>query len=478
MVSPIDAFPAEVLENVVAYLSYADVSRFMRTSKSYHAFLERILWTKIETHTESFHRCQTHGPLRKELSLESRNRQCRMVSPVWQGGYSTVLMQTLSRDDDFGKGLSEARIVHLGSLITWLCLTIQARPKLKNNVKRDVWNPFSNLVNLSYLELIAPWTKRDYCVPFTTPSTSKGALTRLRTLKLRGYLDRDFVQWLLKDPTNIEELELGVLDVPISCDFLYPQHRLSADEHPKWGTAENYEHEVVAPRSLACLTPQITRRLSSIRKIHLIRPTRSYDIGPDLGTYGCTNPYFSWCSEDLILQEWKDLIRTTRRTLEYIVLDHRPVACAIEPATSENCEFMPQAVNGHSYLEFVDIVLPVLLRSSEFPVLRTIRTFGFEAYKPQYSRGEEHPVRLYKKDSVDVPGQLQAAFPDALVTDHVGRRMLMDEFEGDGTLQSYGELEKTSPRNARSDTLAITLKIEYRKNTTSIVRSLSAFVYF
>lgn len=134
-----------------------------------------------------------------------------MVGPARAGSYSTRLMQTLSRDDDFGKGLNEARIIHLGSLITWLCLTIQA-----HSVKPDPWNPIVNLVNLSYLEIIASWIPRDYCVPFTTPSTSKGALIHLRTLKLCGYLDKDFVQWLLKDPTNIEELQLGELDVPIS----------------------------------------------------------------------------------------------------------------------------------------------------------------------------------------------------------------------------------------------------------------------
>lgn len=102
---------------------------------------------------------------------------------------------------------------------------------------------------------------------------------------------------------------------------------------------------------------------------------------------------------------------------------------------------MARVVNGESYEMFVETVLPVLLESSEFPALKTIRTFGFEAYDEK-RKHTSNPMRLhdkYTENSVDVPGQLQAAFPNVMVTDHVGRRILMDS-EDDGTPSGGGEL--------------------------------------
>ncbi|PVI00815.1 hypothetical protein DM02DRAFT_655060 [Periconia macrospinosa] len=446
MPSPIESLPHELFRYVVTNLEIQDVARFMRVSKPYHALLEPILWNQIELHGERFHVKQTQKVLQKEENIERQKPLYALAPPEseddpWQ--YTQTypkamkLLRILSTHQEFGYGLSEVRTHDLASMVTWLCLSL--KPEYNPTIITDSWNALTQFVNLEYLELSVFWIRNEYQVPFRAP---EHALSGLRTVKLRGYLHKEFTQWLLKKPAGIEELHLGILDFPVAgntdpdwAESIPPEMRrpedfdeLSNEERGKWESIEDLCHGSVAARALACLTPSIMEKFEKLKKIYLYKPgspqldNELHDLWDLL--------YFSVISDSQILEEWKNLIRATRATLEYIILDQRPVAHENAPDGTGNKDYMWVCACGPSYHRFVETVLPTLLESEEFTALKTIRLFGFE---PDV-KGPSDYVRDWTSQSitsVNMPPQLQAAFPHVEVTDHVGRRMVMNDQTGE-----------------------------------------------
>jgi hypothetical protein len=262
-------------------------------------------------------------------------------------------------------------------------------------------------------------------------------LRKLTTLKLRGYFHRGFVRWLLLEPDRIEELQLAILDRPVGSlkcrrenwlnppppenqrpdDFYKHREEMPEDELVKAEEHEDLTQEWVAPRALACLTPEIMSRLVSLKRLYLCKPSNGEKSMDDV-------LYFSTPSDERILEEWSALLQATRKTLQHLTLDQRAVAHEGAPDGSGNREFMRMCANGPSYDRFVKMVLPALLEYERCPNLKVIRLFGFEAHDEGLEDisygGMDYPDR-----SVDVPGQIRAAFPDAEVSDYAGRRLII-----------------------------------------------------
>jgi len=77
--------------------------------------------------------------------------------------------------------------------------------------------------------------------------------------------------------------------------------------------------EYVTARALACLVPESISRLVSLKTLHLCKP----GVGTE---YGQRMMYYSTPSDERILREWSALFRATRKTLQHLILDQRPVA--------------------------------------------------------------------------------------------------------------------------------------------------------
>ncbi|CAI6331700.1 unnamed protein product [Periconia digitata] len=344
-----------------------------------------------------------------------------------------MFAKTLSASHQHGKRLSEPRIRQLGSLVTWLCLSFCSE-RLEIC---DFWNPFRNFVNLEHLELFADWGRPRKLVPFSAPEYG---LTQLRTLKLRGYLPMEFVQWLLNEPAHVEELQLCVLDFPgIHCgghgepeqffEAIPPHMRDQVvmdaieDRRRLRGLARfaDYQDKAIAPRSLACLSFDTIRRFKKLNKLYLYKPAAGRD-------HDDLEVYFSVSSEFRILLEWRDLILATRNTLEYIIFDQRPVCDLRE--SDDQAEIVCEVSHGDSYKRFVDIVLPTLIQGETFPALRMIRLFGFEPYEDDPCKEGPQEFELLG-ESENVPALLQAAFPEAKITNHIGRPIFIHKKWGE-----------------------------------------------
>lgn len=438
MPSPLDKLPAEICGCIVANLRINDLFLLMQVSKAHQAFLEPLLWTRIEMHRRDFHTQNAHDALRVE---EAAGRQTLPYDdgPEWPGRIYDLdteahergekFLKTFSTHEKWGRGLSEARRSYLGSLIKWLCLPINPGAPYGHPTDVDPWNSFSSFVNLEHLEISGFWVPPSTSSPFSPP---EHGLAKLRTLKLRGYFPKEFVQWLFEEPACIEELQLGIIDAPVGTSNVEPSEwinppppenhppddmeGMSEEEIAKWESVESLVSEYVAPRALACLTPDIVRRLTNLKKLYLCKPANGDKLDEDFR-------YFSEPSDERILEEWNALIRATRKTLEHIVLDQRPVAEENCADGTTNKAYVRECANGPSYQRFVKMVLPALLEGEECPNLEVIRLFGFERFDEGVDEVYGDPD--YPDGSVDVPGQLKAAFPEAEVTSHAGRRMII-----------------------------------------------------
>jgi hypothetical protein len=179
----------------------------------------------------------------------------------------------------------------------------------------------------------------------------------------------------------------GSLGEPATTQNQRPEHMedMTEDELAKAEEHEDLEHEWVAPRAFACLTPEIMSRLVSLKRLYLCKPSNGSTTDYD-------ELYFSTPSDERILEEWGTLLRMTRRTLQHLTLDQRAVASEDVGDGTDNRLYMRQCASGPSYDRFVKMVLLALLESKDCPNLKVIRSFGFEAY----DEGVDEPYCEYQ----------------------------------------------------------------------------------
>ncbi|KAJ7308600.1 hypothetical protein DFH08DRAFT_823886 [Mycena albidolilacea] len=258
-------------------------------------------------------------------------------------------------------------------------------------------------------------------------------LDKLRTVRLRGYLPKEFVRYVCQGATGITDLELALLDRPIgSSNYANERqnpppgwkHIESEVDGDAWldgededtasdkdSDAEDYEHEeCVAPRALPTLLDSgidLAAHFSSLTRLTLLRPAESYP--------------------GLDMQEWAALIRATRGTLEHLVLDQRPFGEEIETDATGDTEFLVRYPYGPGYERFVEHGLPVLLEeNAQWPNLESIRLYGFDVPSEM---AEKHSSSLQpQKLGLQVEARFKPLGVD--VRSGIGRRMLYEDDDG------------------------------------------------
>jgi hypothetical protein len=441
MVCPIEVLPTEVIACIVARLCMEDLCALMRVSKVYNAIVQRALWTVIEMHRSEYHVQAVHRVLCTELAKAHMVPQYNTGPPAQKPHHiderahcrSARFLATFRTGSRGHAKLRKARREELGALVRHLCLPVEIIPA------STLAYEFAHFVNLEHLEISGFWDQR---YDIHTSTVKAPALRKLRKLKLRGYLPEEFVWWLLKEPDHIEELELAVLDRPIGfCldlweDLVNPPpyswvqngytENLTEEDIARLEQQEDLSHEAVAPRALACLTPDIMPRLGSLRTLYLCKPSNGCATNEDW-------LHFSTLSDERILEEWNGLLRATRKTLQHLILDQRAVIPESTAHESDNSTYMRVCANGPSYERFVRVVLPTLLEPEQFPCLKTVRLFGFEAHH-ESTDDDLDPIGDYSNRSVDVPGQIRTAMPHAEVLDYAGSRIIF--WSGSGEVRS------------------------------------------
>lgn len=435
MPSSLDILPAELFLRVLTYLSPGDLVRLILVSGQYQNYIEALLYNEIELHPPGFHENYAHKALRKnEVALQRPYH----FPPSWgsrpaisdyqlydyhvhlEEVHETKVKLFLGQFVE-GTEQSKARAEHLAGLVHWLCLPVEGLYTGVAGHRFNPWNAIAKFTNLQYLEISGFWKTTDVAQPFVQPAHS---LLKLRTIKLRGYVPIDFVRYACANPESVIDLQLGILDVPVGSNQNGDRHSRPLPVADFEKTVENFDHEQIAPRGLACLTSEIIPRLSSLACLYLIRPAQAKEASEER-EFGL---YTSARSDVELLNEWASVLRIARKTVTHVTLEQRPVGEELELDRKDNYEFMITYCHGPGYKRFVEIVLPVLLEDEEWPNLHSIRLFGFE---PD-STGVLQSSYLEEVDGgVDLVEQLQKRFPSVEVASCLGRRMLFQEDSGE-----------------------------------------------
>ncbi|KAF1996706.1 hypothetical protein P154DRAFT_525404 [Amniculicola lignicola CBS 123094] len=455
MSSILEVLPTELLLQVLTYLRTADLAGLLPVSKRFKKIIEPMVWSKIELHRPCFHEDYALLQLQPLEEAVQRPYQHYRIRDVMM---SVRFDDQDSMKQDFDEKTSlffrnfeawyiaedekkKTRAEELARLVKWLCLPVNGPWGLDpafeftpadESKKSDPWNALAKMRNLEYLEISADWETYERAMPFNKDAAPK--MTRLKTVKLRGHLPKAFVRHVLRNGEGITELQLGILDKPLESALDEVQEKSSSEsdcegEYQDEGEEEDDESiydETMAPRGLACLTPDMILSFTSLTCLYLMRPAE--------GNEGIAREYYSVSgpAERHVLREWAYLLRATRRTLTHLILDHRVIGDENAPDGTDNDTYMVFYCHGPGYYRFVNIVLPVLLED-EWPNLQSVKLFGIDLDGIDKSEYE-----LLDGGGEDVTQQLKRRFPTVKIESALGRRMLFES--GSGTVETGGDV--------------------------------------
>ena len=216
----------------------------------------------------------------------------------------------------------------------------------------------------------------------------------MSTLCLRGYIPAIALEYVLSNPSQSIDFELNVFDLPIGKDTGHnvvknPHSQANEPINPakdcfiydNGEIVEDWTPEAIAPRPLPAFTRSYVldinhiKQLTSIRRLVLTRHVDS--------SFPFTN-YDSWISTAVILEEWKALLRATRNTIQYLIIDQRPCleSYAADQMSISSSDLLRHYGCGKGWQDFERIVLPVLLKG-RWPELRVIHLHGFHVPEPK-----------------------------------------------------------------------------------------------
>lgn len=430
MSSRIDQLPIEISTYIFSCLRHADLANLMRVSKFFQRLVTPLLWTHIELHRPGWHEYFQYKDASDTAGINRNDGLRNYIEPPSDKSDRSTLRDYLATDDS-GYYISRCERyirflqqfdgfvwpAHLDGYTSYkhvksLCMDVDVnRPyRFSDTPSVEFWAIFSAFQNLESLELIVDWPHepKEWDIReqrFSDQEMSLPFLTKLRNLRLRGYIPQNFARWVLTCPEKLKTLELSILDRPIGSNNFHkrknPPPVRERDRYPledieddggdiPWVTEvsdsdsdseEDLDAEAVGPRALAvCQDTDIPDKLATLSTLILTRPAQSSsEEGVEFGEEICC----SIRSDRAILREWACLIRATRHTLQHLVLDQRPFCEEIEMDGTGNNEFLELYPYGPGFQRFKDTVLPVLLEDIEWPMLKSIRFYGFDTPEPR-----------------------------------------------------------------------------------------------
>ncbi|OCK78135.1 hypothetical protein K432DRAFT_444839 [Lepidopterella palustris CBS 459.81] len=432
MTPPISSLPTELFLNVARFLRHEDLVQLMTVSKRIHQIIEPLLWTKLELHRPDYH--EDHGYSQSGSAVGPQDRPYMQQPPSnypedefrFDEYYVETARRWLKNFEHYVEGSSQ-RLERLAAQVRWLCITVD--PYKNDGPERDCWNALTKFINLEYLEVHAKWNEWNAVKPFDTTARP---LTKLRTVKMRGYVPQEFLQYICQQPELITDLELAILDAPIG-SILYHARRnppnesetpegyegMTDAEAEALDDIEDFSQEEIAPRPLPWMRETLAARFTYLTRLWLCKPAEPFKHN----LLSILETYYSERSDQKALEEWVSLLRAARDTLVYLTLENRLAVRELESSCSGSDDYMEYYCHGPSYERFVGTVLPVILEDRPWPALKQLQLYGIEVHGPATPKPKRAP-------DVNVKGQLKARFPGVSIECYLGRRILFDPRRG------------------------------------------------
>ena len=306
---PIDAMPAELVHEVVAYLRPHDLTNLARVSKRYSDFAQSVLWRDVE-----LHRQDGHDNYFAMSTFRSRSRAWlddQLRDPWSYRGKDGVDVEFERRNAKFGTAIrnlyrtaGQSRgWMKIAPYVRHLCITIT------NKSPPCVWNMILSLPNLISLEVIGELDRLGKGPP-SLPILREAKAETISTVRLRGYIPAPFVAAVCSSSLHtISSLDVGLLEAPLR----------NPSKVDTFFMNENEMH--FAPRGLLWFPVDGVPMFKFLTHLTLCKPGRTHE-GPDdiLGLIPDI--------EEHIVQEfenWVALLHAVRETLVELVLEQRPV---------------------------------------------------------------------------------------------------------------------------------------------------------
>ncbi|RBR23824.1 uncharacterized protein FIESC28_03440 [Fusarium coffeatum] len=355
-----DLLPDEILSFIVAHATAHELVQLSRTCKRLNRLAEPQLWTNIDFHHQSFHELSdSRHPLPKTSTPQ--RFYCGEPKFEYSGAYKA---------EDFFKMLQDLlaenveRLMQLCARIKSICTAVE--------LDMDFWRFLPYFINIKTLELYGDLSYR--CQEAHKPfDPSAAPLTKLHYVKLDGTIPRPIVAWILSSCSNVEWLELALLDRPISSretiedDFpRLPGDLYSPPEYPTYGRLTGWA-AITQPLSsfLPCLKDGTSLMLPRLRHLQLCQPSQS-NLSMRMVDY-----FWSTTAEVAAHKDWEKILEASCATLETLVVEQRIGIEHGDEAVNDADGFFRRDQDGLGSERLIDMLERVVIRKG-FSVLQRV----------------------------------------------------------------------------------------------------------
>ncbi|KAF1841687.1 uncharacterized protein K460DRAFT_293272 [Cucurbitaria berberidis CBS 394.84] len=379
----IDTLPAELINEVIGYLRPHDLTKLARVSKKYRKFAQPALWRNIELHRQDAHHdCfgLSNQPKTARAYLDDQLRDS------WSyRGLTGTDFDFDRRNAKFGAairklyraaGKSQAWS-RLAPCVRQLCLTVTHKSP------QHIWSMILSLPNLDSVEVIGEYSA-DNQGPPAVAALREPAATKIRNVRLRGYIPRGFVSAMCKaSVSSIVSLDTGILEPPQLFE----------------GDAEEMEFQnmqgfplYVGPRGVLWYTQESWSPFSSLT--HLLLCKRgAFDSPLDMSEEEDLDIREDEAHEVKEIKQWASLLLSVRSTVVEIVLEKRPIYLdylldmGMDISSYDQTEFIPDLDSFDSDV-YHRILKGVFADGGVWPNLRKVTFRGINLHGFEAEAGE------------------------------------------------------------------------------------------
>ncbi|KAM0546767.1 hypothetical protein ACHAPJ_010696 [Fusarium lateritium] len=356
-----DSLPDELIALIISNLTAHDLTNLSPTSKRLNRLTEPQLWANIEFHHSCFHEQLDVKHPAPMVSATRRFYHWGPDSDLFAGQLKANkffgLLQVLQSED-------LEQLKRLCARVKSICTVIR--------FDIDVWQLLPYFTNLEAIELYGSQYRFEK-YELTSLDASVPPLSKLRFVKLVGYIPRAVATWIMESGTNIERLELDMLDRAIESkstmddDFIrHPEDVYIPDD---WLIYERILASATIPRPLSgFLPPRESRRcpltLLRLQHLHLCQP--SYHPYKSMVSY-----FWSTGAEVATHADWTQILLASSQTLEILVVEQR-IGLDYEEGSWGNADlFLKYDQSGQGSKRLMDTLEKVLTEET-FPALRYV----------------------------------------------------------------------------------------------------------